>query len=195
MNRISVLVAAGALGAVALTAGCSSSSAKGAGNGGSTSGSTGGTSSASSSAPGGNPGSGSASTTTSAPAGSSATGSSTAPTTASSAPTTTAQNGGACTTAEMPSGTWRVVPDSQGAGHVAADIALQNTSGHTCTVSGYPGVALLASNDHPLPTNVVKDASEPVTTVKVAPGAWVHAEVRYSPNVPGPEAASSRHNS
>jgi hypothetical protein len=86
----------------------------------------------------------------------------------------------------MPSGTWRVIPDSQGAGHVAADLAFQNTSGHTCTVAGFPGVSLLASNDHPLPTNVLKDNSGAVTTIKVAPGAWVHSEMRYSPNVPGP---------
>jgi hypothetical protein len=86
----------------------------------------------------------------------------------------------------MPSGTWRVVPASEGAGHVAADIAFKNISGQTCTVAGFPGVSLLASNDHPLPTNVLRDASAAVTTIKVAPGAWVHVEMRYSPNVPGP---------
>jgi hypothetical protein len=85
----------------------------------------------------------------------------------------------------MPSGTWRVVPDSEGAGHVAADLALRNTSGHPCTVTGYPGVSLLASNEHPLPTNVVKHQSAPVTTVTVAPGGWVHSEMRYSPNIAG----------
>ncbi|MBS2553922.1 DUF4232 domain-containing protein [Catenulispora sp. NL8] len=86
----------------------------------------------------------------------------------------------------MPNGTWRGVEGSEGAGHVAADIALQNTSGHSCTISGFPGVSLLASNDHPLPTNVIKDDSVSVTTITVAPGAWVHSEVRYSADIPGP---------
>lgn len=86
----------------------------------------------------------------------------------------------------MPSGTWHVVPDSQGAGHVAADLAFQNTSGHSCTITGFPGVSLLASNDRPLPTNVLKDTALAATTIRVAPGAWVHSEMRYSPNVPGP---------
>lgn len=86
----------------------------------------------------------------------------------------------------MPSGTWRVVPDSQGAGHIAADLAFKNTSNHACTIAGFPGISLLASNDHPLPSNVLKDNSIAITTIKVAPGAWVHSEMRYSPNVPGP---------
>ena len=86
----------------------------------------------------------------------------------------------------MPSGTWRTVPGSEGAGHVAADITLQNTSGHTCAVAGYPAIALLAANDRPLPSYVVKNAAVAVTTINVAPGAFVHAEIRYSANVPGP---------
>ncbi|WP_370354194.1 DUF4232 domain-containing protein [Catenulispora sp. EB89] len=86
----------------------------------------------------------------------------------------------------MPSGTWRVVPDSQGAGHVAADLTLQNTSARSCTVSGFPAIALLASNDRTLPSYIVKDTSVPATTITVVPGASVHAEMRYSANVPGP---------
>lgn len=178
MNRIPVLFAAGALGAAALTAGCSSTAAKSAGGTAPGSASSVGTTT-SSSGTGQNPGA----VTDSTSAGGTTTGSSTT-----SAATTAAGHpaGTACTTAEMPKGTWRVVPDSQGAGHVAADIALQNTSDHTCTVTGFPGVSLLASNEHPLPTNVLKDTSVPVTTIKVAPGAWVHSEMRYSPNIPGP---------
>lgn len=182
MNRISVLVAAGALGAAALTAGCSSTAAKSTGAATTTPASTSPAGTAtSSSGTGQNPGAVNEST--------SSTGTTTtAPNTASSPPTTATSHaaGSACTTAEMPTGTWRVIPDSEGAGHVAADIALRNTSDHACTVAGYPGVSLLASNDHPLPTNVVKDTSATVTTIKVAPGAWVHSEMRYSPNVPGP---------
>ena len=181
MNRISVLFAVGALGAAALTAGCSSSASKSAGSGGPTSGSSTSVANTSSAGSVANPGAASGSTSTSASGGTASNGASTAST---SAPTH--GSGGACTTAEMPSGSWRVVPDSQGAGHVAADLAFQNTSGHTCTVAGFPGVSLLASNDHPLPTNVLKDTSVAVTTIKVAPGAWVHSEMRYSPNIPGP---------
>jgi hypothetical protein len=183
MNRISVLFAVGALGTAALTAGCSSSASKSAVGGGSTSETP--VASTSSSGSAANPGAAATSSSTAAGGG---TTSSAAPTTAPPASTAapTHAAGGACTTAEMPSGTWKVVPDSQGAGHVAADLAFQNTSGHTCTIAGFPGLSLLASNDHPLPTNVLKDTSLAVTTIKVAPGAWVHSEMRYSPNIPGP---------
>ena len=187
MNRISVLVAAGALGAVALTAGCSSTASKNAVSGGSTVGTTSSAGNTSSSGSGSNPAGGSAPASTSTSAGGSSTASNTAttaPSTSSSAATHAA--GSACTTAEMPSGTWRVVPDSQGAGHVAADLTLQNTSGHSCTVAGFPGISLLASNDRALPSYVAKDNSVAVTTITVAPGAFVHAEMRYSANVPGP---------
>ena len=197
MNRISVFrrgaaFAAGALGAAALTAGCSGSTAKSAGSGGTSPGSTSSAGSTTAVSSGVSPGSGttSASATGTAPA--SAAGGSTsthaAPTTAHSSASSTPSHagGGTCTTAEMPSGTWRVVPASEGAGHVAADIALQNTSGHSCTVTGFPGVSLLASNDHPLPTTVMKETAFTVTTVTVAPGAWVHSEMRYSANMPGP---------
>lgn len=187
MNRISVLVAAGALGTAALTAGCSgSTSTKGAGTASSVGSAT--SSPGSESAAGA--GTGSAPTTAGSTAAQSSAGGTTSAPTSSTAPASSSAashaGGSACTTAEMPSGTWRVVPASEGAGHVAADLALQNTSGHMCTVSGYPGVSLLASNDRRLPTNVVKDTAVAVTTVKVAPGAWVHSEMRYSPNVPGP---------
>ncbi|NUR30509.1 MAG: DUF4232 domain-containing protein [Catenulispora sp.] len=84
----------------------------------------------------------------------------------------------------MPAGTWKLIEGSNGAGHVAADIALQNTSTHACTVSGYPGISLLASDEHPLPTNVVKFPTT-VTTLTVPPGGWIHSEIRYSPNIPG----------
>jgi hypothetical protein len=181
MNRISVLFAVGALGTVALTAGCSSSASKSAGSGASTSGSSTPVTSTSSSGSAANPG---AATASSSAGGTTSGAATTTPPVSTSAPTHAP--GGACTTAEMPSGTWKVVPDSQGAGHVAADLAFQNTSSHPCTIAGFPGVSLLASNDHPLPTNVQKDTSLAVTTIKVAPGAWVHAEMRYSPNVPGP---------
>ncbi|MEY9929938.1 hypothetical protein ABH926_004580 [Catenulispora sp. GP43] len=187
MNRISVLFAAGALGAAALTAGCSGSTAKSAGAAGaSTPGTPSSVASTSSPASGQNPDAGTGSTSASSPA--AGTSSSPNPGTTSSAPPSapTHAAGTACTTTEMPSGTWRTVPDSQGAGHVAADIAFQNTSSHTCTVAGFPGISLLASNDHSLPTNVLKDNSVAVTTISVAPGAWVHAEMRYSPNIPGP---------
>lgn len=187
MNRISVLFAAGALGAAALTAGCSSGAAKTAGAaGGPTSGSSSSVASTSSSASGQNPDAGSGSTSASSPAAgtSSSPNAGTTSSAPSSAPTHAA--GSACTTTEMPSGTWRAIPDSEGTGAVAADIAFQNTSSHTCTVAGFPGVSLLASNDHPLPTNVVKDNAAAVTTITVAPGAWVHAEMRYSPHIAGP---------
>jgi hypothetical protein len=84
----------------------------------------------------------------------------------------------------MSSGSWKVVAGSNGAGHVAADLALQNTSKHSCTVSGYPAISLLASDEHALPTKVTHYQAA-AATLTVAPGGWIHSELRYSPNIPG----------
>ncbi|MFL6110226.1 MAG: DUF4232 domain-containing protein [Catenulispora sp.] len=182
MNRISLLAASGLIGAVALTAGCTSSAS-------STPAATGSTTSAGGSTPapsGSSTSEGIAGSMSSSAMSPSTRSSSAASSTPSKAPASSASaHGNRCTAAEMPGGTWKTVPGSEGAGHVAADISLRNTSTHPCTVAGYPAVSLLASDQHPLPTNVVRFPTA-VTTVTVAPGAWVHSEVRYSPNIPGP---------
>ncbi|MBW8806016.1 MAG: DUF4232 domain-containing protein [Catenulisporales bacterium] len=182
MNRISVLAVSGLIGAAALTAGCSSSASKAPAATGSTTSAVSSTPASSSSSSSQGAVGPASSSSASPPTRSSSTASS-APSTAPSS--SASSHGNRCTAGEMPAGTWKVVAGSEGAGHVAADISLRNTSTHSCTVAGYPAISMLASDQHPLPTNVVRFPTA-VTTVTVAPGAWIHSEVRYSPNIPGP---------
>ena len=90
----------------------------------------------------------------------------------------------ACSKTEMPAGTWKEVVGSAGAGHVSSDVAFQNTSDHACTISGFPKLQLFAAGDHQLPTTVT-DFPATAAPLTVAPGGWVHSELRYSPDVPG----------
>lgn len=61
------------------------------------------------------------------------------------------------------------------AGHVGDTITLHNASATTCTLEGYPGLALLGSGGRPLPTEVHRGAGyivrpETPTLVTLAPG-------------------------
>ena len=53
-------------------------------------------------------------------------------------------------------------------------------------MNGYPALSLLASDFHALPTNVLHATAAAPTLITVAPGAWIHSEIRYSANIPGP---------
>jgi hypothetical protein len=132
-----------------------------------------------------------------ASASSSATTTPVAPTT--SAPITTAPATPPKTTAPAPSstatpichagdmtGVWHPVPGSSGAGQTSSDLAFQNTSGHKCSVSGFPKFTLYAANHNPLPTNTTDFKPVTVMFLAVAPGGWVHSELRYSADIPGP---------
>lgn len=91
----------------------------------------------------------------------------------------------ACTLAQLGHGTWKAVPGSSGAGHTAADIAFQNTSSAPCTLTGFPAIVLRDSAGNALPTHVTNFATSPAA-VTLAPGAWAHSELRFSPDIPGP---------
>jgi hypothetical protein len=90
-----------------------------------------------------------------------------------------------CTTAQLGHGAWKSVPGSSGAGHTAADISFQNTSSGPCTLTGFPGIVLRGASGNALPTHVTNFATAP-TAVTLAPGAWAHSELRFSPDIPGP---------
>jgi hypothetical protein len=83
-------------------------------------------------------------------------------------------------------GSWKNVPYSEGAGSIAADLAFQNTSNHPCTISGFPRVTLYGASGGTPPTTQTEYKGAPVATLTVAPGGWVHSEVRYDPHMPGP---------
>jgi hypothetical protein len=83
-------------------------------------------------------------------------------------------------------GTWKSVPGSSGAGHVASDLALQNQSGYACQISGFPDVTLHDANGNQLPTTVTHFSPSMVELVTLQPGGWAHSELRYSSDIPGP---------
>lgn len=101
----------------------------------------------------------------------------------------TAANG-TCMMAALGHGTWTAVPGSSGAGHTSSDIAFQNTSSTPCTVSGFPAITLRDASGNALASHVTNFSTSPAV-VSVAPGAWIHSELRYSADIPGPGEPTS----
>lgn len=91
-----------------------------------------------------------------------------------------------CTSTDLSTGSWKEVVGSAGAGQVSADLALQNTSTHACTVKGFPRVALSTASGKALPTAVTDVDPAGAAQLTVAPGTWIRSELRYSPHIPGP---------
>ena len=91
-----------------------------------------------------------------------------------------------CTAAQL-SGTFKVVPGSPGAGNIVYALRVKNTSTHTCSVTGIPGVTLLDRRKHKLPTHAFPAHPGALTAVLVtlAPGKTTTATARFSPDVPG----------
>ena len=91
-----------------------------------------------------------------------------------------------CTAAHL-SGTFKVVPDSAGAGNIVYALRVKNTSTQTCFVTGIPGVTLLDRRGRKLPTHVRPSQPGALTAVLVtlAPGKTAKATARFSPDVPG----------
>ena len=98
-------------------------------------------------------------------------------------PTTTSNTTLPCAASDL-SGSFAVVPGSQGAGQIAYVLSLTNTSQTTCNLSGRPNVVLLNASGSPLPTHVTGGSSNPAV-VLVMPGDTVKTQARFSPDVPG----------
>lgn len=88
-----------------------------------------------------------------------------------------------CSTNDL-SGYVSIVPNSAGAGNELMNVKLTNTSGHTCTIYGYPGFQLEDQQQKNLPTNVVRQ-SAPVSTVTVLNNGSAATTVRFDFDVPG----------
>lgn len=88
-----------------------------------------------------------------------------------------------CRTADL-SPAVSIVAGSQGAGHESINIRLTNTSGHTCTVYGFPGMKLEDGNGSGQATNVVRDHSFPTPTITVANGASVATTGHFDFDIP-----------
>lgn len=145
------LIAAG--GFLALAAGCgSSSSATGASAGGSSS------PTVSSSATG---------SPTSAPT--------TTPPSTGSSSNPQAQGPAPCPTSGLKVATG---PRQGAAGSVYVALEFTNTSGTTCTLYGYPGVALAASNRAQIGAPATRDGSKPKQLITLKPGATGSATLR-----------------
>jgi hypothetical protein len=82
-----------------------------------------------------------------------------------------------------------------GLGHVGVLFTLRNTSPTSCRLSGYPGIQLLGSNGHALPTTVVPAVTGAYLFPAVAPhrvalqpGALASFDLQYGDNPVGAQA-------
>lgn len=99
--------------------------------------------------------------------------------------TVTQQSGGSaspCTGAQL-SGTFAVIPGTQGAGQISYELTLTNTSSTSCSLSGPPQVELLGVSGSSLPTT--PRTTGPVGSVVLGPSIAGQIEARFSPDVPG----------
>jgi hypothetical protein len=78
-----------------------------------------------------------------------------------------------------------LVAGSQGAGHELLNLTLTNTSGRTCTIYGYPGMALEDQNSNQQATVVTRDPAVTKKTITVPNGGSASTTVRFDFDVPG----------
>jgi hypothetical protein len=94
--------------------------------------------------------------------------------TSSTATTSTASGGGGATTSACAASDLAVSLNTNGsgaAGSVYYTLKFTNTSGHSCTLAGYPGVSGVASSGAQLGSAAGRDATTAATTITVASGA------------------------
>lgn len=72
-----------------------------------------------------------------------------------------------CTSAQLSAAPGR---SGVAAGSRAQQLILQNTSTAKCTLYGYPGMLMLNSSGHPLPTHVSRSATHTEKTIVLVPG-------------------------
>jgi Protein of unknown function (DUF4232) len=76
-----------------------------------------------------------------------------------------------------------IVPGSQGMGHEEMNLTLTNTSGHPCTVYGYPGMALEDAAMTRQTTDVVRTPAS-ARLLTLADGASASTTIDFSPDIP-----------
>jgi hypothetical protein len=85
----------------------------------------------------------------------------------------------ACTAGAL--GAWVAIDQGQGAaGSSYYPLEFTNLSRHACAMRGFPGVSATDGNGRQLGSPANWDASTPVRTVVLAPGATAHALLRWS---------------
>ena len=105
--------------------------------------------------------------------------------------TTTAAGPARCATTAL---TGSVVGSSGAAGTIESTVALKYTGSATCTLSGYPGLQMLAGSGATLPTVVVRKGTYPFTavapsTVTLATGQSAYFNIGYSDVPTGSETS------
>jgi len=85
------------------------------------------------------------------------------------------------------SGSFSVVPNSQGAGNILYTLRLKNRGSASCLLAGLPILRLLGTGGRALPTHISRDprykAPHPFL---LRPGKTASATARFTPDVPGP---------
>ncbi|WP_262347240.1 DUF4232 domain-containing protein [Corynebacterium aurimucosum] len=83
---------------------------------------------------------------------------------------------GACATSQLSA---EIANEQGAAGSLLVDIVLTNTSGEECTLTGFPGVSAVTSNDGTqLGPAALRETSTEAATVTLAPGAQARAGSR-----------------
>jgi hypothetical protein len=78
-----------------------------------------------------------------------------------------------CATSDLTA--WIGVPGDGAAGTTAYQLELSNTSHHTCTLLGFPGVSAVGLGGHQLGRPAARDHSDPARLVTLRRGATAHA--------------------
>lgn len=82
-----------------------------------------------------------------------------------------------CSTADLAA---QLRAGSSGAGQRYATVVLTNTSGRTCTVGGYGGLALLGAPGQGVPTDLRRNASPAPTAVSLPPGGSARSLLHWT---------------
>jgi hypothetical protein len=110
------------------------------------------------------------------------------PAASSSAGRTSAPRADRCHTSEL---TGSLTAAGAGAGQRYATLVLRNTGRRVCTVHGFGGLGLAASDGSALPTHQVRSGA-PAATVSLAPGASVRSALHWGAvNGPGDSSAGA----
>jgi hypothetical protein len=83
-------------------------------------------------------------------------------------------------------GSFKVVPNSAGAGNIVYTLRLHNSGTSSCLLRGLPQVRLLGASGGALPTKVVRDPRFTPKPFVLRPGHTASAQARFTPDVPGP---------
>jgi Protein of unknown function (DUF4232) len=77
-----------------------------------------------------------------------------------------------------------IVADSAAAGHITMNITVTNTSGHACTIYGFPGLELEDVNQHDQATKVTWDPAVPKTLITLANGQSASSSAQLDKDLP-----------